>query len=105
MKPADLADTLSQIPLPIWNRIVEKEPEWRYMHDLLELWGFGRFAVLMVAAGLNDFQLKGKADVAYWPKIRELINRKKIPDSTEELEAILVEFYAQERLPELKLRS
>lgn len=104
MKPVDLADALSQIPLHIWNRIVEKEPEWRYMHDLLEPWGFGRFAVLMVAAGLNDFQLKGKAEIAYWLKIRELINRKKIPDSLRDFEAVLTEFYAQERLPELKLR-
>lgn len=97
-----LSQILSQIPLEKWNKIVEKEPEWQFMHDLLHSWGFGRFAVLMVAAGLNDFQLKGKAEVAYWPKIRELLDRE--PESLKDLELILVKFYSKERLPEIKLR-
>ncbi|RLI80434.1 hypothetical protein DRP04_08165, partial [Archaeoglobales archaeon] len=58
-----------QIPIEIWDKIVEEEPECRHMHRFLEKYGFGRFAVLMVAAGLNDFQLKGKAEIAYWPKL------------------------------------
>jgi DNA-(apurinic or apyrimidinic site) lyase len=90
--------------MEVWNKIVEKEPEWRFMHDLLQFWGFGRFAVLMVAAGLNDFQLKGKAEVAYWPKVRELLDREPIPTSIKDLELILSRFYSKERLPELKLR-
>jgi DNA-(apurinic or apyrimidinic site) lyase len=55
-----LVNVLSEIPAEIWNRIVKEEPEWRYMEGFPKRYGFGRFAVLMLAAGLNDFQLKGK---------------------------------------------
>lgn len=102
--PNSISTILSAIPTEIWNIIVEKEPEWRYMEKLLEGYGFGRFAVLMLAAGLNDFQLKGKAEVAYWPKIREILERSGVPDSLKDLERILSRFYRNERLPELKLR-
>ena len=35
--------------------VVREELEWRYMSEFLESYGFGRFAVLMIAAGLIDF--------------------------------------------------
>jgi DNA-(apurinic or apyrimidinic site) lyase len=95
---------LSLIPIEVWNKIVQEEPEWKHMRKFLESYGFGRFAVLMVATGLNDFQLKGKAEVAYWPKICRVLKAHKVPDSIQELKSILSEFYANERLPELKLR-
>ncbi|RLI74098.1 hypothetical protein DRP04_15070, partial [Archaeoglobales archaeon] len=66
-----VSNVLSEIPTEVWNRIVEMEPEWIHMEEFLGKYGFGRFTVLMLAAGLNDFQLKGKAEVAYWPKLRE----------------------------------
>jgi len=95
---------LVQIPIEVWDRIVEEEPEWRYMHRFLEKYGFGRFAVLMVAAGLNDFQLKGKAEIAYWPKLRDLLERKEVPASPQEMEDMLKGFYTKERLAYLKLK-
>jgi DNA-(apurinic or apyrimidinic site) lyase len=99
-----ISTIFSAIPMEIWDKIVQEEPEWKYMREFLESYGFGKFAVLMIAAGLNDFQLKGKAEVAYWPKIRDLLESHKVPNSTQELESILVEFYANERLLDLKLR-
>lgn len=99
-----LSDILSEIPTEVWNRIVEMEPEWMHMEKFREKYGFGRFAVLMLAAGLNDFQLKGKAEITYWPKLKETLNRYKVPDSPEELENILAVFYRNERLPKLKLK-
>lgn len=98
-----IVDPLSRIPLKIWDEIVKKEPEWENMEIFLEKYGFGRFAVLMLAAGLNDFQLKGKAEVAYWPKIKEVLDGHGIPESAKDLEQILSKFYENERLPELKL--
>ena len=95
---------LAQIPIEIWGKVVEEEPEWHHMHRSLEKYGFGKFAVLMVAAGLNDFQLKGKAEIAYWPKLRDLLEKKKVPASLKEMEDMLKEFYARERLPDLKLK-
>lgn len=100
----DIEDLLAQIPIEIWGKIVEEEPEWRYMRGLLEKHGFGRFVVLMVAAGLNDFQLKGKAEIAYWPKLRGLLEKKEVPVSLKEMENMLAEFYVRERFPNLKLK-
>ncbi len=99
----NLAKILAKIPLDVWNRIVDNEPEKRYMKNFLKLYGFGRFAVLMVAAGLNDFQLKGKADIAYWPILKDIIERNKVPSSLKEMNSILAEFYSKERLASLKL--
>ncbi len=103
-EPNSISTILSAIPVEIWNRIVQKEPEWRYMRKFLESYGFGRFAVLMTAAGLNDFQLKGKAEVAYWPKMKELLELHSTPVSISELKFILAKFYSKERLPDLKIR-
>jgi DNA-(apurinic or apyrimidinic site) lyase len=99
----NLTKILSEIPLEVWNNIVREEPEWSYMHRFLKKYGFGRFVVLMIAAGLNDFQFKGKAGIAYWPKLRDLLE-KKAPDSLKEMEEMLAEFYARERLSDLKLK-
>jgi len=99
-----LIDTLSKISLEVWNEIVEREPEWLNMKEFLGKYGFGRFAVLMIATGLNDFQLKGKAEVAYWPKLRELLDKNEVPSSLNEMEHILSEFYRRERFANLKLK-
>ena len=99
-----LVSSLAKIPLETWNRIVRMEPEWRNMSGFPERYGFGKFAVLMLTLGLNDFQLKGKAEVAYWPKLKELLEEHGVPESPKDLELILSGFYRNERLPELKLR-
>ncbi|MDI9642767.1 MAG: hypothetical protein QXQ38_07630 [Archaeoglobaceae archaeon] len=41
------------------------------MEEFLRL-DFGKFAVLMVSAGLNDFKLKGKAEKVYWSEIAKI---------------------------------
>ena len=99
-----ISEILSKVPTKVWDTVVRKEPEWRYMSEFLKSYGFSRFAVLMVVTGLNDFQLKGRAEVAYWPRIRNLLRRRGTPSTLSELESILAEFYSRERLPELKLR-
>ncbi len=99
-----ISKILSEVPTEVWDIVVREEPEWRHMSEFLSSYGFGKFAVLMVAAGLNDFQLKGRAEVAYWPRLRNLLRRHAIPGTLSELESILAEFYSRERLPDLKLR-
>jgi len=49
----------------VWEEIVKKEPEWEFMLDLFKLWGFGKFSVLMMAAGLTDYQPKRKTEKSY----------------------------------------
>ena len=101
-----IENLFTRIPAEVWDRVVEEEPEWRYMNGFLEKYGFGRFTVLMVAAGLNDFQLKGRAEIAYWPRLRDLLEKRlpEVPNSPKEMEDMLKEFYVRERLRDLKLR-
>lgn len=60
-----ISSILSQIPLDVRETIVEKEPEWEFMFDLLKLWGFGKFSVLLMAAGLNAYRPKIKSEIDY----------------------------------------
>jgi len=99
-----LSEILSGIPFDIWEQIVKKEPEWQNMESFLQLYSFGPFAVLMLATGLNDYQLKGKADVAYWPNIRKVLKVSPPPKSPNDLYKLLEPFYQKERLVERKLK-
>ncbi|MGH7847570.1 MAG: N-glycosylase/DNA lyase [Candidatus Binatia bacterium] len=92
-----LAAILAQIPWDAWEAIVRKEPEWQTMGDFLPTYGFGPLATLLVAAGLNDYHLKGKADIIYWPEIRRILNRSSVPASAPDLFQLLEQFYKQER--------
>ncbi len=74
------------------------------MKEFFERYGFGRFAVLMIVTGLNDFLLKGRAEIAYWPKLRELLDRNETPSFPNEMECLLLKFYSKERVPSLKLK-
>ena len=80
---------------------MEKEPEWYNMQPFLEKYTFGQFAVLMVACGLNDFQLKGTADISYWPKIKTLLESRAIV-TVDDIGGVLHEFYSNERLGRMK---
>jgi DNA-(apurinic or apyrimidinic site) lyase len=92
-----VAAILAQVPWQAWVAIVRKEAEWQNMAGFLPAYGFGRFATLMLAAGLNDYQLKGKAEIAYWPELKRLLNNGSVPGSTAELLRILVPFYETEK--------
>lgn len=104
MTSAKLINLLAQIPIGVWNKIVMDEPEWQYMNGLLEKYGFGRFSVLMVSVSLNDYQLKGRGETVYWPRIREMLEKVETPNSLEEMERILAGFYNSERLARQKLK-
>ena len=49
------------------------------MEPFLKRYGFSKFATLMVMLGLNDFQLKGRAEETYWPRLSALLNAEKTP--------------------------
>lgn len=99
-----LAQIFSEIPWGVWEEIVKKEPEWQHMQSFLPSFTFGPFAVLMVASGLNDYQLKGKADVVYWPKIRKVLEMSPLPKSPHELCNLLTPFYQHERFYKTKIK-
>jgi DNA-(apurinic or apyrimidinic site) lyase len=83
--------------------VVKKEPEYQEMEALAQRYPPGAFMVLMVAAGLNDFQLKGKAEIAYWPPLRRHLETLPIPNSPNNLKQLLGQFYQKERLNNMKL--
>ena len=95
---------LAEVPHAAWEKIMTSEPEWREMRGFLPRYSFGPFATLMVVAGLNDFQLKGKADRAYWPPIRARLEAADVPATPADLAVLLAPFYARERFSEMKLR-
>jgi DNA-(apurinic or apyrimidinic site) lyase len=73
------------------------------MHTLAQRYPSGVFLTLMVAVGLNDYQLKGKAEVAYWPPLRRHLESLPVPNSLDDLERILEPFYRKERLNSYKV--
>lgn len=99
-----MTDLLARIPIGVWNKIVMDEPEWQHMSGFLGKYGFGRFSVLMVSVSLNDYQLKGRAETVYWPRIREMLEEREAPNSLEEMERMLAGFYKGERLAGQKLK-
>lgn len=64
---------------------------------------FGPFSVLMVVTALNDYQLKGTADKAYWPKIRKVLEASPSLSSPNKLCSLLTPFYQNERLNKNKI--
>ena len=99
-----LVEILTEIPWGIWEKIVRQEPEWVNMESFLPIYGFGPFSVLMIVTGLNDYQLKGKAEDVYWPKIHEHLKNFPPPQNPQQLYSLLEPFYRKERLWKRKLR-
>ncbi len=99
-----LVEILKRIPWKTWEKIVGREPEWDCMEPFFGKFNYGSFAVLMLVTGLNDYQLKGKAEIAYWPKIHNLLKNSKTPSSPKDLHELLKPFYNNERLRNAKLQ-
>jgi len=98
-----LVQIFAEIPFEVWKEIVRNEPEWKNMEKFLDLYGFGPFSVLMVATGINDYQLKGEAEKVYWPKIKNILDEAPIPSTPADLCQTLEKFYAHERLHNEKI--
>jgi N-glycosylase/DNA lyase len=97
-----LSDVLATLPMDAWNVIVAKEPEWQHMSGFLPQFGFGPFAVLMTVAGLNNNQLKQRAETGYWLEIRQILAELPPPGSCQDLYDCLAPFYRREQLENKK---
>jgi len=104
VKRKRLVEIFKEIPWKTWEDIVREEPEWKFMNLFLNYCSFGPFAVLMVATGLNDYQLKGKAGKVYWPEVRRLLEFSPTSNSPRELFNLLESFYQKEHLNTMKMR-
>ncbi|MBI3292782.1 MAG: N-glycosylase/DNA lyase [Elusimicrobia bacterium] len=98
-----ISKVLEQVPWSAWGKIVERGPEFQEMRGVSQRYSPGAFLTLTVVLGLNDYQLKGKAETAYWPPLRKHLERAPIPDSPEVLGNVLETFYRSERLGKAKV--
>jgi len=98
-----LAEILNKIPSEKWQMIVRNEPEWQHLEPIRKIFPQGAFSVFMLAVGLNAYQLKGKAEMAYWYRLYEHFKDCGSIPSLEVLEEYLVRFYQKERIYNLKI--
>jgi len=101
-----VSEILSKISIERWNKIVENEPEWKFIQEF-KSWGFGKLATLIIAVALNDYQLRGKANEKYFPEIEKFLKKEigdKVPSSPEELKQVLKKFYEGERSKSAKIK-
>ena len=98
-----LAAALSQIPQDVWSEIVKKDPEWLELEPLRPKFLGGLFSVFMLTVGLNAYQLKGRAELNYWPQLYECLKDHESIPHVEILHDFLAEFYKKERLNAAKL--
>ena len=110
-KKEKLIKILSDIPDEAWEEIVRKEPEWKFIEQIYKVYkvGFGPSSVIMVATGLNDYKLKGRAEEVYWPDIqkkldKEILSNLNTPKDIDKIYNSLKPFYENERFHEAKLK-
>ena len=99
-----ITKALEQLPWFVWSRLVQEEPEFQVMKPLAQRYLPGTFLLLMVVAGLNDYQLKGKVEVAFWPPLRQHLELEPAPGSPGELGSLLEPFYRKERMGNRKVQ-
>ncbi|MCD6213847.1 MAG: N-glycosylase/DNA lyase [Candidatus Desulfofervidus sp.] len=98
-----IIDTLKNLSYQQWEAYLKTEPEWQYGLPIKEVYPENVFICFMLTAGLNDYQLKGRAEVAYWPKLMDLAKRSEIPQTLDDLINLLEPFYQKERLKKAKI--
>jgi len=98
-----LVEILKEIPESSWEQVNWQEPEWKTMYPFIDKFGYGPFSVLMLVTGLNDFQLKGRAEIAYWPCIKEILDRVQNLRSPKHLSELLEPFYRGELSNRIKV--
>ena len=101
----DVLNALSKVPWSVWEEAVKREPEWVFSRTLSAKYPPQNFSVFMIVAGIDDYQLKERAETYYWPVLIEsLLKRGKIPQTPLELRDFLWDFYKNERLYKNKLK-
>ncbi len=101
----DMTRILSLIPFEKWEEIVRREPEYDFLEALKKTYEFGPLAVIALVTGLNDYQLKGKAEKVYWPVLKELLMGKQdmLKEPYHLMNYLIDNFYVNERLAEQKI--
>jgi len=98
-----LTKILCKIPHDVWLHIAKKNQEWLQLEPLCNKFSHGSFSVFMMTVGLNAYQLKGRAELNYWPQLYECFKDHDSIPSAEALYEYLAEFYKKERLNAAKI--
>ena len=98
------ADVLSSLTPEAWDKALRRQPEWFGLEDRAGVFGEGPFAVLLTLAGLNAFQLKGRAETGYWTQLPEHICAMASCPTPQDLAVQLEPFYLRERLHAQKVK-
>lgn len=88
-----IINTLKNLSYQQWEAYLKTEPEWQYGLPIKEVYPENVFICFMLTAGLNDYQLKGKAEIVYWPKLMDLAKRSEIPQTLDDLINLLELFF------------
>ena len=95
---------LSRLPSEVWEASVTQAPSCQWLKPYSRSWPVGRFAAAYIMLGLNNYQLKGTAEVGYWPKVVPLIPRRPAPKSPQLLGELLLPFFQTERMGVQKVK-
>lgn len=98
-----LAEILCKIPQEVWTQIVKNDLQWQHLESLRDKLPRGSFSVFMITVGLNAYQLKGRAEMNYWPQLFECLKDCDSISSVDKLYKYLADFYKKERLNSTKI--
>lgn len=68
-----LVQALEQMPLTSWERVVEREPEQRFLDLALRLHRWEEALPLSLLAGLNDYRPACRVEKCYWPPLEQVL--------------------------------
>lgn len=94
-------EALRLIPPEAWERVVEREPEQGFLSLALRLHRWEEALSLTLIAGLNDYQLRCRAEECYWPPLERVL-RQAGGDYKAALQGMM-EFYKSQPLGGQKL--
>jgi len=90
---------LALIPWETWHPPLGKflkRPAFMGMGDIPDRYSQGAFIVFMAIVGLNDYRIRNRAEVGYWPNIWRQAKEKPAPTNPSELASIMKSFYGGE---------
>ncbi len=101
-KAAQVAHVLSLVPPRVWEAVVVGEPEYPFLRLLVDWYPFRLQTLITTITGLNDYQLRCRAEECYWPPLIRLFKQAR-PRDEEGALGVLRGFYRGERHARSKL--
>lgn len=93
-----ITGALRQVPWKVWEVSSDnmEAPSFKNMGEVPERYPSGAFITLMAIAGLNDYRIRIRAEIGYWPAFWEHVIDNRVPSAPKELASILEPFYKKQ---------